>query len=92
MVDLMTLISDVLVSSIQMVMLNDLGKNMFPYRIKSLWKRILIYAIAALIIFGINHIGSTFINIMMVPISYIIAAIAIFKGSAWKKIILAMYR
>lgn len=89
MVDLISLISDVLVSSIQMVMLNDLGKNMFPYRIKTLWKRILIYAIAALIISGINHIGSTFINIMMVPISYIIAAIAIFKGSAWKKIILA---
>lgn len=89
MVDLISLISDVLISSIQMVMLNDLGKNMFPYRIKTLWKRILIYAIAALIIFGINHIGSTFINIMMVPISYIIAAIAIFKGSTWKKIILA---
>ena len=43
----------------------------------------------ALIILGVNHIESTFINIMMVPISYIIASIAIFKGSAWKKIILA---
>lgn len=89
MVDLMTLISDVLISSLQMIMLNDLGKNMFPYRIKNHWKRILIYAIVALIILGVNHIESTFINIMMVPISYIIASIAIFKGSAWKKIILA---
>lgn len=85
----MTLINDVLICSIQMVMLNDLGKNMLPYRIKTRWKRILIYAIPALIIFSVNHIGSTFTNIMIVPISYIGASIAIFKGSAWKKIILA---
>lgn len=52
----MTLISDVLISSLQMIMLNDLGKNMFPYRIKNHWKRILIYAIVALIILGVNHI------------------------------------
>lgn len=33
MVDLMNLLSDVLIGSFQMLMLNDLGKNMFPYRI-----------------------------------------------------------
>ena len=30
MVDLMNLLSDVLIGSFQMLMLNDLGKNMFP--------------------------------------------------------------
>ena len=33
MVDLMGLLSDALIGSFQMLMLNDLGKNMFPYRI-----------------------------------------------------------
>lgn len=37
MVDLMNLLSDVLIGSFQMLMLNDLGKNMFPYRIKTCW-------------------------------------------------------
>lgn len=31
MVDLMGLLSDALIGSFQMLMLNDLGKNMFPY-------------------------------------------------------------
>ena len=31
MVDLMNLLSDVLIGSFQMLMLNDLGKNMFPF-------------------------------------------------------------
>ena len=89
MVDLMNLLSDVLIGSFQMLMLNDLGKNMFPYRIKTCWTRILIYGVTALVILGVNHIESTFINIMMVPVSYTIASIVIFQGSVWKKIILA---
>ncbi len=39
MVDLMNLLSDVLIGSFQMLMLNDLGKNMFPYRIKTCWTK-----------------------------------------------------
>ena len=81
MVDLMNLLSDVLIGSFQMLMLNDLGKNMFPYRIKTCWTRILIYGVTALVILGVNHIESTFINIMMVPVSYTIASIVIFQGS-----------
>lgn len=49
MVDLMGLLSDALIGSFQMLMLNDLGKNMFPYRIKTCWKRILIYGVTALV-------------------------------------------
>ena len=41
MVDLMNLLSDVLIGGFQMLMLNDLGKNMFSYRIKTYWTRIL---------------------------------------------------
>ena len=91
MVDLMNLLSDVLIGSFQMLMLNDLGKNMFPYRIKTCWTRILIYGVTALVILGVNHIESTFINIMMVPVSYTIASIVIFQGSVWKKIILTCW-
>lgn len=40
MVDLMSLLRDVLVCSLQVWMLNDFGKNMFPYRVEPLWKRI----------------------------------------------------
>lgn len=50
MVDLMSLLSDALIGSFQMFMLNDFGKNMFPYRIKTCWKRILIYGVTALVI------------------------------------------
>lgn len=89
MVDLMNLLSDVLIGGFQMLMLNDLGKNMFSYRIKTYWTRILIYGVTVLVILGVNHIESTFINIMMVPVSYTIASIVIFQGSVWKKIILA---
>lgn len=88
-VDLMSLLSDALIGSFQMLMLNDFGKNMFPYRIKTCWKRILIYGVTALVILGVNHIESTFVNIMMVPVCYTIASIVIFQGSVWKKIILA---
>lgn len=34
MVDLMSLLRDVLVCSLQVWMLNDFGKNMFPYRVE----------------------------------------------------------
>ena len=36
MVDLMGLLSDALIGSFQMLMLNDLGKNMFPYVMENL--------------------------------------------------------
>ena len=85
----MSFISDILIGSFQMLMLNDLGKNMFLYRIKIYRKRILIYGIVVLIILGVNHIESTVINITMIPVSYTIASIVIFQGSVWKKIILA---
>ena len=75
MVDLMGLLSDALIGSFQMLMLNDLGKNMFPYRIKTCWKRILIYGVTALVILG-----------MMVPVSYTIAAIVISKEVYGRKL------
>ena len=68
MVDLMSLLSDALIGSFQMFMLNDFGKNMFPYRIKTCWTRILIYGVTALVILGVNHIESTFINMFMTQV------------------------
>jgi len=78
MVDLMDLLRDVLVCSLQVWMLNDFGKNMFPYRVGSLWKRIGVYFAAALCIFIANHMGTTLFNIAIIPASYTIAAIIIF--------------
>lgn len=80
MVDLMDLLRDVLVCSLQVWMLNDFGKNMFPYRVGSLWKRIGVYFAAALCIFIANHMGTTLFNITIIPVSYTIAAIIIFQG------------
>ena len=90
MVDLMDLLRDVLVCSLQVWMLNDFGKNMFPYRVGSLWKRIGVYFAAALCIFIANHMGTTLFNITIIPVSYTIAAIIIFQGSKWKKVIYAI--
>ena len=70
MVDLMDLLRDVLVCSLQVWMLNDFGKNMFPYRVGSLWKRIGVYFAAALCIFIANHMGTTLFNITIIPVSY----------------------
>lgn len=89
MVDLMSLLRDVLVCSLQVWMLNDFGKNMFPYRVEPLWKRIGVYFAAALCIFIANHMGTTLFNIAIIPASYTIAAIIIFQGSKWKKVIMA---
>ncbi len=89
MVDLMSLLRDVLVCSLQVWMLNDFGKNMFPYRVEPLWKRIGVYFAAALCIFIANHMGTTLFNIAVIPASYTIAAIIIFQGSKWKKVIMA---
>lgn len=86
MVDLMSLLRDVLVCSFQVWMLNDFGKNMFPYRVEPLWKRIGVYFAAALCIFIANHMGTTLFNIAIIPASYTIAAIIIFQGSKWKKV------
>lgn len=80
MVDLMSLLRDVLVCSLQVWMLNDFGKNMFPYRVEPLWKRIGVYFAAALYIFIANHMGTTLFNIAIIPASYTIAAIIIFQG------------
>ena len=85
----MSLIRDILICNLQMWMLNDLGKNMFPYRIGVLWKRIGVYFIAAFGIFIANHMGTTLFNIAIIPASYMISAIIIFQGSKWKKIIMA---
>lgn len=62
---------------------------MFPYRVGSLWKRIGVYFAAALCIFIANHMGTTLFNITIIPVSYTIAAIIIFQGSKWKKVIMA---
>lgn len=86
MVDLMSLLRDVLVCSLQVWMLNDFGKNMFPYRVEPLWKRIGVYFAAALCIFIANHMGTTLFNIAIIPASYTIAAIIIFKAVSGRKL------
>ena len=63
MVDLMSLLRDVLVCSLQVWMLNDFGKNMFPYRVEPLWNRIGVSIAASLSILIANLMVPTLINI-----------------------------
>ena len=91
MVDLMDLLRDVLVCSLQVWMLNDFGKNMFPYRVGSLWKRIGVYFAAALCIFIANHMGTTLFNITIIPVSYTIAAIIIFQVILRQAVLCQLY-
>ena len=86
MVDLMSLLRDVLVCSLQVWMLNDFGKNMFPYRVEPLWKRIGVYFAAALYIFIANHMGTTLFNMRLFPQVIRLLLLLFFKAVSGRKL------
>lgn len=83
------MIFEIFISILQMYMLNNFEKNIFPYKVEPCWKRIIIYCGTVLVGEGINRMGSSILNIMLVPISYLITSVIIFCGSIWKKVIIA---
>lgn len=82
-------VRDILISCLRMYMLNDLEKNIFPYRIKDFYGRLFTYGMAILLMLGANHMGSSLINMLLIPVSYMAASVVVFDGSLWKKIIMA---
>ena len=53
------IVRDFLICLLQMYLLEDLEKNMLPYRRENFWGKFLIYFVVALIMLGINHLESS---------------------------------
>lgn len=64
------IVRDFLICLLQMYLLEDLEKNMLPYRRENFWGKFLIYFVVALIMLGINHLESSVFNMVMIPVTY----------------------
>ena len=67
--------------------LEDLEKNILPYRRERFWEKFLVYCIAALAMFGTNRLESSILNMVMIPVIYMIASMVVFRGNIWKKLV-----
>lgn len=81
------IIRDYLICLLQMYLLEDLEKNILPYRRERFWEKFLVYCIAALAMFGTNRLESSILNMVMIPVIYMIASMVVFRGSIWKKLV-----
>lgn len=68
------IIRDYLICLLQMYLLEDLEKNILPYRRERFWEKFLVYCIAALAMFGTNRLESSILNMVMIPVIYMIAS------------------
>ena len=59
------IVRDFLICLLQMYLLEDLEKNMLPYRRENFWGKFLIYFVVALIMLGINHLESSIFNMVI---------------------------
>lgn len=66
------IIRDYLICLLQMYLLEDLEKNILPYRRERFWEKFLVYCIAALAMFGTNRLESSILNMVMIPVIYMI--------------------
>ena len=66
------IVRDFLICLLQMYLLEDLEKNMLPYRRENFWGKFLVYFVVALIMLGINHLESSIFNMVMIPVTYMI--------------------
>lgn len=82
-------IRDILICSFQLYMLCDLEMNMLPYRTSSKVTKWIITYTVAIFLFGINTQGSTILNILLIPLLYLLISIILFKGNIWKKLIIS---
>ncbi len=81
------IIRDYLICLLQMCLLEDLEKNILPYRRERFWEKFLVYCIAALAMFGTNRLESSILNMVMIPVIYMIASMVVFRGNIWKKLV-----
>lgn len=82
-------IRDVIISCLQIYMLNDLEKNILPYRIYKRSRRGLVYIIAMTCVLCTNYIQSTKVNMVAIPLIYILISIVVFQGNILKKIMIS---
>ena len=47
-----------------------------------------IYFVVALIMLGINHLESSIFNMVMIPVTYMIVSMVVFRGNIWKKLVI----
>ena len=78
------IVRDFLICLLQMYLLEDLEKNMLPYRRENFWGKFLVYFVVALIMLGINHLESSIFNMVMIPVTYMIVSMVVFRGNIWK--------
>lgn len=75
------IVRDFLICLLQMYLLEDLEKNMLPYRRENFWGKFLVYFVVALIMLGINHLESSIFNMVMIPVTYMIVSMVVFRGN-----------
>lgn len=80
------IVRDFLICLLQMYLLEDLEKNMLPYRRENFWGKFLVYFVVALIMLGINHLESSIFNMVMIPVTYMIVSMVVFRGNIYSRI------
>ena len=63
------IVRDFLICLLQMYLLEDLEKNMLPYRRENFLGKFLVYFVIALVMLGINHLESSIFNLSLIHIS-----------------------
>lgn len=74
------IVRDFLICLLQMYLLEDLEKNMLPYRRENFLGKFLVYFVIALVMLGINHLESSIFNMVMIPVTYMIVSMVVFRG------------
>lgn len=82
------IVRDFLICLLQMYLLEDLEKNMLPYRRENFLGKFLVYFVIALVMLGINHLESSIFNMVMIPVTYMIVSMVVFRGNIWKKLVI----
>ena len=82
------IVRDLLICLLQMYLLEDLEKNMLPYRRENFLGKFLVYFVIALVMLGINHLESSIFNMVMIQVTYMIVSMVVFRGNIWKKLVI----
>lgn len=87
---MMWILRDLSICCLQIYMLVDFEKNFLTYRIPSQKSCMIIYAFAIVGIRMINHAGSTVLNMIGIPVCYMVITLFVFRDSIWKKSTLSL--
>lgn len=73
---------------VNLAKVEGLEKNMLPYRRENFLGKFLVYFVIALVMLGINHLESSIFNMVMIPVTYMIVSMVVFRGNIWKKLVI----